>query len=123
MLHPMSLRVRSVISLSHIRRSGVFLVFLLLTLASSVRAQINTVAFSTIDAGVTNAMTNWGVDTAATTYDDVYRSLYFMGTNTVNMVQVAFTVDEPLTNNDISPLDKPYFTNMVNLVNMTSTNA
>ena len=102
---------------------GAFAVFLVLILTSPVRAQVSMVPFSTSAPGVSRAITNWGVDTAATTYDDVYRSLVFMGTNTVNMVQVAFTMDEPLTNNDISPLDKPYLTNEVNLVSLTSTNA
>jgi autotransporter-associated beta strand protein len=98
-------------------------VFLVLVLAGTVRAQVQTVLFSTSGPGVRAAITNWGVDTGATTYDDVYRSLLFMGTNTVNMVQVAFTMDEPPTNNDISANDKPYLTNMVTLAAMTSTNA
>ena len=91
--------------------------------ANPLRAQVNTVLFSTIATGTSTPITNWGVDTAATTFDDVQRTLIFMGTNTVNMVQVAFTMDEPLTNSDISPADKPYLTNEVNLASMTSTNA
>jgi hypothetical protein len=94
-----------------------------LTLVNPVCAQVSTVLFSTSAPGVSRAITNWGVDTGATTSDDVQRTLIFMGTNAVNMVQVAFTMDEPLTNNDISTNDKPYLTNMVTLASMTSTNA
>lgn len=88
-----------------------------------IQAQDETVLFSPTAPGVTRAITNWGIDTGATSFDDVQRSLIFMGTNTVNMLQVAFAMDEPLTNGNISPLDEPYLADMVSLASMISPNA
>jgi len=56
----------------------------------SARAQDHTIVFSTSDPGVSVAITNWGLDTGWPNYDNMYRGLLYMGTNTVNLVQVAF---------------------------------
>jgi fibronectin type 3 domain-containing protein len=104
-------------------RLGVFVVLFALNLAGPLRAQDHTVVFSTTDPGVTRSITNWGLDTGWANYDNMHRGLIFMGTNTVNLVQVAFEVNAPLTNNDISPAQRADLTNMVNLASQTSTNA
>ncbi|HWW01894.1 MAG TPA: LamG-like jellyroll fold domain-containing protein [Candidatus Acidoferrum sp.] len=106
-----------------LRLLGAFVVISALVLASPVRAQDHTVLFSTADPGVSRAITNWGLDTGWPSFDNMQRGLIFMGTNTVNLVQVAFEVNAPLTNNDLSRAQKADLTNMVNLASMTSTNA
>ena len=105
------------------RLLGGFVVFLVIALARSARAQDHTVVFSTTDPGVTQSITNWGLDSGWPSFDNMQRGLIFMGTNTVNLVQVAFEMNAPLTNNDLTPSQKADLTNMVNLASMTSTNA
>jgi hypothetical protein len=95
---------------------------LLLILTSPLRAQDHTVTFNTTDPGVTRSITNWGLDTGWPNYDNMYRGLLYMGSNTVNLVQVTFEMFAPVTN-DITPQMKLDLTNMVNLASMTSTNA
>ncbi|TAK94034.1 MAG: ricin-type beta-trefoil lectin domain protein, partial [Verrucomicrobia bacterium] len=87
-----------------------------------VQAQDHTVTFNTTDPGITRSITNWGLDTGWPNYDNMYRGLVFMGTNTVNLVQVVFEMFSPVTN-DITPQMKLDLTNMVNLASQTSTNA
>lgn len=95
---------------------------LLLSLAA-IEARQQTVLFSVTAPGVGAAITNWGVDTGAATSDDVRRGLIFMGTNTVNLVQVAFEMNAPATNHGLTPGQGVDLTNMINLASMTSTNA
>jgi hypothetical protein len=102
---------------------GVFAILFALFLTGAVRAQDHIVAFSTTDPGITRSITNWGLDTGWPNYDNMQRGLIFMGTNTVNLVQVAFEMYAPLTNNDITPAMKLDLTNMVTLASQTSTNA
>ena len=52
----------------------------------------------------------------------MYRGLLYSGSNTVNLVQVAFEMFDKVTN-DITPQMKLDLTNMVNLASQTSTNA
>ena len=102
---------------------GACVILFVLVLSSPVRAQDHTVVFSTSDPGVIRSITNWGLDTGWANFDNMQRGLIFMGTNTVNLVQVAFEMYAPLTNNDLTPAMKADLTNMVNLASMTSTNA
>jgi hypothetical protein len=69
---------------------------------------------------VSRAITNWGLDTGWANYDNMRRGLIFMGTNNVNLVQVVFEMNAPLTNNDISPAQKADLANMVNLASMAT---
>jgi hypothetical protein len=104
-------------------RSSAFVILVALALTSTVCAQDHTVVFNTADPGVNRGITNWGLDTGWPNFDNMQRGLIFMGTNTVNLVQVAFEMNAPLTNNDISPSQKADLTNMVTLASMTSTGA
>lgn len=104
-------------------RSGALVVLSMIVLAGPARAQDHTLTFSTTDPGSTRSITNWGLDTGWPNYDNMHRGLVFMGTNTVNLVQVAFEMYAPLTNGDITPAMKLDLTNMVNLASQTSTNA
>ena len=85
---------------------AVFVVFLVFTLAGPVRAQDHTVAFSTIDPGVTRSITNWGLDTCWSDPNNMIRGQAFMGSNNVSIVRVGFVVDAPLTNNELSDSQK-----------------
>lgn len=97
-----------------------FVVLFALVLASPVHAQVNTVTFSTTDPGVTHSITNWGMDTGVFSYDVAQQDLIFMGTNTVNFVQVVFEANYPLTNNDLTYSQKVDLTNEMNLANMAT---
>ena len=95
----------------------------LFVFVSPVRAQVNnTLTFSSSGPGVSAAITNWGLDTGWANYDNMYRGLQYMGTNTVNLVQVVFEFYDTVTN-DITPQMKLDLTNMVSLASQTSTNA
>lgn len=110
-------------ALNLFRRLGAFVVSLLLVLTSPVRAQDHTIVFSTSDAGVSRAITNWGLDTTWVNSDNVQRGLIFMGTNKVNLIRVGFLANAPLTNNDISPAQKATLQSMASLAAMASANA
>ena len=77
-----------------------------LVLATPLRAQDHTVLFGVGDAGVTKAITNWGLDTCWNNVDNMRRGIIFMGSSNVNIVRVPFVMDAPLTNNDITPAQK-----------------
>lgn len=97
------------------------LVFLFaLVLATPIHAQDHTVTFSTSGVGVSAAITNWGLDTGWTSFDNMQRGLIFMGTNNVNVVQVVFEMNAPLTNNDLTVAQKVDLTNMMNLASMAT---
>jgi hypothetical protein len=83
-----------------------------------LRAQDHTLVFSTSDPGVSKAITNWGLDVTWPSYDNMRRGMIFMGTNEVDMVRVAFLVNAPLTNGDLSLAQKAELSNMANLANM-----
>ncbi len=94
-----------------------------LVLGHPVRAQDHAVLFSTSNAGVSMAITNWGLDTCWANSDNMLRGLIFMGTNNVNIVRVGFVVDAPLTNGDISASQKATLQNMANLAAMANPTA
>jgi hypothetical protein len=91
-----------------------------LVLAGPVRAQDRTILFSPTDPGVTRSITNWGLDTCWANSDNMQRGLIFMGTNKVTIIRVGFTVDSPLTNNDVSPGDKSVLQTCANLASMAT---
>jgi hypothetical protein len=84
----------------------------------AVRAQDQTLVFSTSDAGISRAITNWGLDVTWANYDNVRRGLIFMGTNEVDMIRVPFLVNAPLTNADLSPAQKADLGYAAGLANM-----
>ena len=85
-----------------------------------VHAQEHAVVFGPTDPGVTRSITNWGLDTCWPNYDNMQRGLIYMGTNNVNIVRVGFTVDSPLTNNDVSPSDKAALQTCADLASMAT---
>jgi len=96
------------------------MLFLALVIVPPVRAQDHTVTFSTGAAGVSAAITNWGLDTCWASFDNMQRGLIFMGTNNVNMARVGFFVGAPLTNNDVTPADKSSMQTCANLASMAT---
>src|SRR5262249_14814627 len=95
-------------------------IFLAFALACPVRAQDHIVPFSTSAAGVSAAITNWGLDTCWPSFDNMQRGLIFMGTNNVNIIRVGFFVDAPLTNNDVTPGNKSSMQTCANLAGMAT---
>ena len=99
---------------------GAFVVLAALGLAGPIRAQDHTILFSVSDAGINRAITNWGLDTAWPSFDNMQRGLIYMGTNNVNIVRVGAFMDSQLTNNDVSPGDKATMQSMGNLALMAT---
>jgi len=92
----------------------------LLSWVHPLRAQDQTVVFSTTDPGITRSITNWGLDTCWANFDNMQRGLIFMGTNNVNLIRVGFFVDAQLTNNDVTSADKSAMQTCINLANMAT---
>ena len=83
----------------------IFLSALILGGVSTVRAQ--DVHFEFNGAGQTKAMTEWGVDTAWPSQDNMRQSLYHMRAAQVDVVRVNFFMHEPLdANGEIGPRSK-----------------
>lgn len=99
---------------------GAVAVFFTLAFAGPVRAQDHTIVFSVSDAGVSKAITNWGLDTCWPSFDNMQRGLIFMGTNNVNLVRVGYVVDAPLTNNGLSASQKAVLQTHANLAKMAT---
>ena len=72
----------------------------------TVRGQ-NTVYFSTSDAGQMKSISDWGVDTAWPSADNMRLSMAHMGVDQIDVVRLNFYVDEPLeANGEIGPNSK-----------------
>ena len=112
--------LRPLRTFSRFRLLGALVVLFLPVLTSPLRAQDHTILFSPTDPGVTRSITNWGLDTCWPSFDNMQRGLIFMGTNNVNIVRVGFTVDAPLTNNDISTSQKATLQTCANLAGMAT---
>lgn len=66
---------------------------------SPASAAVNTVTFSTADAGVTKAVPEWGVDTALGVGDEIRLGVHNIGVDRVDVVRATFYSDQPLTSN------------------------
>lgn len=82
----------------------------------SVRAQDRTVLFSATATGVSKAATNWGLDTAWYSEDNVRRGVVFMGSNQVDVVRISFTPTSALVNGDLQANEIATLTNRLNWV-------
>lgn len=90
---------------SHWPQGMVCLLALILGGVSTVRAQ--DVHFEFNGAGQAKAMTEWGVDTAWPSEDNMRQGLYHMGAAQVDVVRVNFFMFEPLdANGEIGPQSK-----------------
>lgn len=68
----------------------------------ATRAQDRTVLFGTNDAGVSRAITEWGLDTAWPSYDNMRRGVAYMGANEVDLVRVTFPMNAPVVNGQLT---------------------
>ncbi len=82
----------------------------------SLRAQDRTVLFSATGTGVSKAATNWGLDTAWYSEDNVRRGVVFMGSNQVDVVRISFTPTSALVNGDLQANEIAILTNRLNWV-------
>jgi len=87
-----------------------------------LHAQYHTVPYSTIGAGTAHVVPYWGVDAGAATYDDVFRTIFYTGTSTLNLVGVAYEMNSSSTNTDLTTSQKSDLANMASLANLTGTN-
>ena len=92
----------------------------LLALAASApaAAQDRTLLFGTADAGVSKAITEWGLDTAWPSYDNMLRGVAYMGQDQVDFVRVSFPVNAQLVNGELASAQLATLTNRVNLANL-----
>jgi hypothetical protein len=87
-----------------------------------LRAQDHTVVFNTGAAGVSRAITNWGMSVTWPSPDNMRRTLIFMGTNEVDFVHLPFIANQPLTNGDLTAAQKAELTTHANIANIAGTN-
>ena len=67
----------------------------------------NTVYFSTSDVGQTKSISQWGVEVAWVSTDNMRQSIANMGANNISLIAGNFYLDEPLqTNGEIGPNSK-----------------
>jgi len=84
------------------------------------------VPFNVSDAGVSKAITNWGIDTGWSDPNNMQRGLIWMGTNNVTIVRMGFYIDTPLTNgatiwtSDVSTNDKALMQTETNIAAMAT---
>jgi hypothetical protein len=78
--------------------------FLLFSLVD-VQAQAQTVLFTVTDPGVSRSITNWGMGVVGGT-DVIESGLIYMGSNQISVIEIPFTLKDPLTNGDISASSK-----------------
>ena len=81
-------------------------------------AQDRTIVFGVADTGVSKPITEWGLDTAWASYDNMRRGIVFMGVDQVDVVRVAFRTDGQLVNGELSATHLDILTNRVNIANL-----
>jgi hypothetical protein len=84
-------------------RLRVFTTLLALGLASPVHAQDQTVLFNVGDAGVTKAVTNWGMGTIGG-YDVMQSGIINMGADEIDLVIMPFALDGVFVNGNFTDL-------------------
>ena len=83
-----------------------------------VFAQDRTIAFGVADAGVSKAITEWGLDTAWPNVDNMRRGIVFMGADQVDVVRIAFPIDAAPVNGELAATQLADLTNRVNIANL-----
>ncbi len=85
-------------------------------------AQDRTVLFGTKDAGVSKAITEWGLDTAWPSYDNVRRGVIYMGADQVDLVRVTFPLNAPVVNGTLTAAQLNDVAYRVSLANLAGAN-
>ncbi len=89
-----------------------------LAFAEDAAAQDRTVLFGTADAGVSKAITEWGLDTAWPSYDNMRRGVIYMGQDQVDLVRVVFPMNAEVVNGQLTAAqlnDVAYRVSLANL--------
>ncbi len=90
-----------------------------LTFAVHVVAQDRTVLFNVSDPGVSHSLTNWGLDTAWFSRDNIRRGVAFMGAERVDIVRVSFTPTAALVNGDLQAAEASLLNQRLDFVDLT----
>ncbi len=85
-------------------------------------AQDRTVLFGTTDAGVSKAITEWGLDTAWPSYDNMRRGVIYMGADQVDLVRVTFPMNAPVVNGQLTTAQLADVAYRVGLANLAGAN-
>ena len=81
-------------------------------------AQDRTVVFDTGASGVTRAIENWGLDVTWPSYDNIRRGIIFMSPQEVDTVRVAFLVNAPLQDGDLTDAQRAELNVMADLASL-----
>ena len=99
------------------RASLVLIAALGLLRPGSACGQDRTLVFGVADTGVSKAITEWGLDTAWPSPDNMRRGIIFMGADQVDVVRVAFPVNAAPVNGALAAAQLADLTNRVNIAN------
>ena len=101
---------------------GLQLVFLGLMAGGATLAQDRTVLFGTKDAGVGKAITDWGLDTAWPSYDNMRRGVIYMGADQVDLVRVTFPINAEVAGGQLTTAQLNDVAYRVSLANLAGAN-
>ncbi len=87
-----------------------------------VRAQDRSIVFGVADTGVSKAITEWGLDTAWPSYDNMRRGVIYMGQDQVDLVRVVFPMNAPVVNGTLTTAQLADVANRVSLANLAGAN-
>ncbi len=85
-------------------------------------AQDRTVIFDVSSSGVSKAITDWGLDTAWPSPDNMRRGIVYMGADQVDLVRVSFPVNAPLVNGELAPAQLAVLANRISIANLAGVN-
>jgi len=102
--------------MNHISPLAALIGCLSLLSGATLHAQDRTVLFSPTDPGVTRSITNWGLDTAWYSEDNVRRGAIFMGSNRVDVVRISFTPTNALVAGELGVAQAYFLTNRLTWV-------
>jgi hypothetical protein len=95
---------------------SVLAILIALDAPGRLHAQDRTILFGPTDPGVPRSLTNWGLDTAWYSEDNVRRGATFMGSNRVDVVRISFTPTAALVGGDLPANEIAILTNRLNWV-------
>src|SRR5437899_3357790 len=81
-------------------------------------AQDRTLLYNLGDAGVSKAITNWGISVTWPDYHNTRLGLLYLTPDQVDFMHLAFECNQPLTNGDLPAPPKSDLTGQANLANL-----
>src|SRR5258708_5812665 len=91
--------------------------------AITLRAQDATLFFNAANTGTTNSIGTWGVDAFAGNPGVVQSGQIYMGSNHVNVLELPFSMKDPLTNGQLSASVQSELAGEIAVANLAGTNA